>query len=412
MTGPGDARGLPLWVGRTTALLGILLVAFNVRTAVSAIAPVAESIGRDVNLGSIELGVIGTVPPIAFAASALFGAAIARRVGVERLLALAILAMIAGHVVRAVAPSFWELLVGTIVALAGAGIGNVLLPPLVKRYFPDRMALVTGVYVGIVSVSAAVPSAIAAPVADAAGWRFSLGVWSIVAVVCLLPWLIILLRDRRARAASAAAAPVTPRLPGGIWRSRVAWAVALTFSLSSAHVYAAFAWLPLLLVEKAGADEAEAGVMLGVYALIGLPAALVIPPLAQRLRNVATLLYVGILFFVLGYAGLILVPTLAPWVWVVLAGSGAITFPLALTLINLRTRTQAGSIALSGFAQGVGYTIAALGPFLFALLHDASGGWDLPLLYLVGTAVLTGAVGFWLRHPRMLEDELEESRRP
>src|SRR5690606_20794299 len=151
----------------------------------------------------------------------------------------------------AVAPSFWVLLLGTIVALAGAGVGNVLLPPLVKRYFPDRIGLVTAVYVGIVSVSAAVPSSIAAPVADAAGWRTSLAVWAVSALVCLLPWLVILLRQRRASAAqSDAPAPSAPRIPAGIWRSRVAWAVALTFSLSSAHVYSAFAWLPLLLVEK------------------------------------------------------------------------------------------------------------------------------------------------------------------
>src|SRR5690606_19101873 len=148
-------------------------------------------------MGSIELGIIGTVPPIAFAASALFGAAIARRFGVERLLAVAIIAMVLGHVFRAVAPSFWVLLLGTIVALAGAGVGNVLLPPLVKRYFPDRIGLVTAVYVGIVSVSAAVPSSIAAPVTDAAGWRTSLAVWAVSALVCLLPWLVILLRHRR-----------------------------------------------------------------------------------------------------------------------------------------------------------------------------------------------------------------------
>ncbi|MCW4386718.1 MFS transporter [Salinibacterium sp. SYSU T00001] len=408
----GSTPPLPLWAGRAAALLGIMLVAFNVRTAVSAIAPVAERIAEEIDLGAIELGVIGTVPPIAFAVAALFGAAIARRVGLEWLLVIAIVAMVVGHVVRSVAPDFWVLLAGTIAALAGAGIGNVLLPPLVKRYFSDRIGLVTAVYVGLVSVSAAVPSTLAAPVTDAAGWRFSLGVWAIVAAVCLLPWLAILVRDRRARAAAdSSSSPVAPRLPPGIWGSRVAWAVALTFSLSSAHVYAAFAWLPLLLVELTNVGEAEAGAMLGVYALIGLPAALIIPPLAQRLHDVSRLLYLGIAFFISGYAGLLLAPTFAPWLWVVIAGAGAITFPLALTLINLRTRTQAGSIALSGFAQGVGYTIAAGGPFLFALLHDLSGGWHLPLYYLIGTAVLTGIVGLELRRPLMLEDELEAKSR-
>jgi CP family cyanate transporter-like MFS transporter len=408
----GQRAPLPLWAGRTAALLGILLVAFNVRTAVAAIAPIASDIARDVTLESIELGIIGTIPPIAFAASALFGAAIARRVGIERLLFISIIAMVAGHVLRASSPSFWVLLLGTVVALAGAGIGNVLLPPLVKRYFPDRIGLVTAIYVGIVSVSAAVPSSLAAPVTDATGWRFSLAVWAAASVVCLVPWAVILLRHRRALAADGASAPIAaPRIPPGIWRSKVAWAVALTFALSSAQVYAAFAWLPLLLIETAGVSRAEAGTMLGVFALIGVPAALVIPGLATRLRNVSTLLYAGILFFVLGYAGLLIAPTAAPWLWVVLAGSGAITFPLALTLINLRTRTQEGSVALSGFAQGVGYSVAALGPFLFALLHDLSGGWDLPLYYLIAAALATTVVGWQLRHPVMLEDDLDAMRR-
>lgn len=394
------------------ALLGIVLVAFNVRTVVSAIAPVATEIAQDIRLGSIELGAIGTMPPIAFAAAALFGAAIARRVGVERLLALAIVAMVLGHVLRSVAPSFWVLLVGTVVALAGAGVGNVLLPPLVKRYFPDRIALVTAVYVGVVSMSAAVPAAVASPVTDAAGWRASLGVWAVAAFVCLLPWLVILVRDRRARAAVPdAVTVVAPRLPSGIWRSKVAWAVALIFSLSSAHVYSAFAWLPLLLVEKAGVSQAEAGAMLGAYALVGLPAALIVPPLATRLRSVAVVLYAGVLFFIVGYGGLLFMPAEAPWVWVIAAGAGTITFPLALTLINLRTRTQSGSVALSGFVQGVGYTIAALGPFLFALLYDASGGWDLPLYYLLATALATAVVGRQLGRPLMLEDELEAMAR-
>lgn len=406
------AAPLPLWAGRTAALLGILFVAFNVRTAVSAIAPIAGDIARDVRFESIELGLIGTIPPIAFAASALFGAAIARRVGIERLLVMAIVAMILGHVLRAVSPSFPALLVGTVVALAGAGIGNVLLPPLVKRYFADRVGLVTAVYVGIVSVSAAVPSSIAAPVTDVAGWRVSLGIWAVVALVCLLPWAVILVRHRRARASESAAVPlVAPRIPPGIWRSRVAWAVALTFSLSSAHVYSMFAWLPLLLVEVAGVGKAEAGAMLGAYALIGLPAALVVPVLATRLRDVSLLLYAGILFFLLGYGGLLVAPMAAPWLWVALAGAGTLTFPLALTLINLRTRTQEGSVALSGFAQGLGYSIAALGPLLFALLHDVSGGWDLPLYYLIGTALLTAVAGWQLRRPVMLEDELEGMRR-
>src|SRR5690606_20652324 len=101
---------------------------------------------------------------------------------------------------------FTVLLSGTVVALAGAGIGNVLLPPLVKRYFPDRIGLVTAVYVAIVSLSAAVPSAVAAPVTDASSWRVSLAIWAVAAFVCLPPWVVVLVRQHRARAAESSAA--------------------------------------------------------------------------------------------------------------------------------------------------------------------------------------------------------------
>ncbi|WP_241961174.1 MFS transporter [Salinibacterium hongtaonis] len=406
---------MPLWAGRAAALLGILLVAFNVRTAVSSISPIAGDIVIDVPITSVEFGFIGALPPIAFAFSALFGAAIARRVGVERLMGVAILAMIVGHLGRASFTSLGMLIAGTMLALAGAGIANVLLPPLVKRYFPDRIGLVTGIYVSVVSVSAAVPSSLAVPVAEAGGWRLSLGVWAVVAAVCLLPWAVILVRQHRERARAlrgggGVEAPAA-RLKGSLLKSRVAWAIALTFSLSSGHVYAAFAWLPQLLVDTAGVTPAEAGVLLAVYAIMGVPAALVVPALAQRMRNVGILVYAGILSFVLGYLGLLVAPAAVPWLWAVLTGLGALLFPVALTLINTRTRTHEGSVALSGFVQGVGYGVAALGPLLFALFHDVSGGWVLPLFYLIVTAVATVFAGWHLRTPVFLEDELARHER-
>jgi len=402
---------LPLWAGRSLAFVGIMMVAFNVRTAVAAISPIVGDIIRDVPLDSIQLGIIGTIPPVAFSFAALFGAAIARRVGIERLLVIAIVTMIVGHLLRAAGSSFVPLLGGTLLALVGAGIGNVLLPPLVKRYFPDRIGLVTAIYVSMVSVSAAVPSVLAAPVTDAAGWRVSLGIWAIVALVCLLPWVAMLVRHRRETVRAAAdpdmvAAPAEVRLPSGIWRSKVAWALALTFALSSGHAYTAFAWLPQMLVDIAGVSGPEAGVMLGAYSLMGVPAALIVPVLAVRMRHVGQLVYVGIFCFVAGYAGMLLAPAAAPWLWVLLAGFGPLLFPVVLTLVNLRSRTQQGSVALSGFAQGIGYAVGALGPLTVAILHDISGGWTLPLWYLIGSALVTLVAGYALRRHVFIEDEL------
>ena len=180
---------MPLWAGRTLALVGILLVALNLRTAVTAISPIAAQISADIPLDNLGLSVIGTLPPIAFALAGIFGAPIATRLGLERFLIIAAVAMVVGHLLRALAGDFPLLFLGSVLAFTGMGVGNVLLPPLVKKYFPDRIGVVTAAYVTIMALGATSPAVLAAPVAHAAGWRVSVGVWALVAFLGLLPWI-------------------------------------------------------------------------------------------------------------------------------------------------------------------------------------------------------------------------------
>jgi len=182
-----EHRPLPLWAGRVAALLGIVLVAFTLRQAVAAMSPILGDIRVDIPISNLGVGLLGTLPPILLAASGFIAPRVARSIGLDGGIVLALLLMTLGHLVRAFAPGFAVLLVGSVVALAGTGIGNVLLPPIVRRYFPDRVALLTAVYVCIVGVSTAVPAALAAPVAEQIGWRFSLGIWSVTSVVALVP---------------------------------------------------------------------------------------------------------------------------------------------------------------------------------------------------------------------------------
>ncbi|MFG1886155.1 CynX/NimT family MFS transporter [Micromonospora sp. NPDC049102] len=306
---------------------------------------------------------LGTLPPILLAASGFIAPRVARGFGLDGGIVLALLLMTLGHLVRAFAPGFAVLLVGSVVALAGTGIGNVLLPPTVRRYFPDRVALLTAVYVRIVGVSTAVPAAAAAPVAEQIGWRFSLGIWSVTSVVALAPWLVIIARERRQRLGDAVAVDSSPAaLVTRLWRSRVALAITVVFSTSTICTYAAFAWLPEILGDIAGSTPTEAGVLLAVTGIVSVPGALVAPLLVARLRNVGWLFAAGIASFVLGYLGLLLAPATLTLLWVLLIGSGSILFPACLVLINVRTRTQVGTVALSGFTQGVAYAFGALGP--------------------------------------------------
>ena len=396
--------------GRGLALLGIIVVAANLRTAVAALSPIVTEVNVDIPLGAISLGVLGMLPPVCFALFGIFTPMIARRHGLELPLVLALVAILIGHITRGLSGSITMLIFGSVLAFAGLGIGNVLLPPLVKKYFPDRVGLVTSLYVTVLSLSTLIPALGAVPVADAAGWRISLGMWMVLALFALVPWVTLLLRQRTARSAGPIVEEADAAILGRLWKSSIAWAIAGVFAASSLNAYAMFAWLPQLLVDTAGVSPAQAGTLLALYASMGIPCALIIPVLAARLTNVGPLVYVGVFVFVAGDLGLLLVPETLTWLWVCLAGLGPLFFPLALVLINLRTRTHAGAVALSSFVQSVGYTLGALGPLIFGLLHELSGGWIWPLGFLLASALVIVIAGAVIGRPHMLEDDLVRSR--
>src|SRR5690606_19907541 len=248
-----------------------------------------------------------------------------------------------GHIVRAVEPDAVALTLGTVVTLLGVGVGNVLLPSIVRRYFPDRVGLLTSLYATIMSISTTVPALIAVPVSDAAGWRSSLAVWMLVSLIAAVPWVAMLLQRRAVSDPAHPEGPVAGvrgagRLGTRMLRSPTAWAIAVIFGSSSLSAYACFAWLPRLLVDHAGASEATAGALLALYSFMAFPSSILVPVLAARFPRSAPLLALaGAVFFVVGYLGLLIAPAAAPAVWVGSAGLGPLLFPLALVLINLRS---------------------------------------------------------------------------
>ena len=309
-----------------------------------------------------------------------------------------------GQVVRAVAHDPWMMGVGSLIALAGMGIGNVVAPPLVKKYFPKHVAAVSMAYITGLQLGTVVPALVAVPVEEAAGWRVSIGWWAALAVVAAIPWVIEILRPDAPTGAPAQS--VSSAAPQRIrpWRSPVGVALALFFGTNSLCTYAFFTWLPAV-AESIGMSRADGGLALAVYSAIGLIAALAVPWAAGRFDDPYAVVVISVVAYLAGFAGLLWAPGAAPWLWICLLGVGPSTFPLCLTLINLRTRTQAGSAALSGFAQGVGYTAACLGPIVFGMLLDgpglAAGLGFLTVVLAVMTVVARTAC-----RPIMLEDTL------
>jgi CP family cyanate transporter-like MFS transporter len=400
-----DSRRLPLWHGRTLALLGILLVAANLRTAVAALSPIYTEIGGDFALSSVAVGALGMLPPVCFAVFGIIAPFFTRRVSLERVMVVALAAILAGHLIRSSSGSFVVLAAGSALTFAGMGVGNVLLPPLVKRYFPDRIGFVTSFYVTVMSFSTLLPPLIAVPVADSLGWRISVGMWAAVSLFAILPWLTIVIRRKPAHPDhDVELEEADPQILRRVWRAPIAWALAGIFSVSAVNAYAMFAWLPQILHDTAGVDAVQAGVLLSLYSGMGIPAGLLIPVLTARMKNVGLLIHVGVACFVIGYLGLIVLPAAGTWVWVALIGLGPLIFPLSLVLINLRTRTHEGAVALSGFVQGLGYSLGALGPLAVGLLHQLTGEWTIAMVCLVGTAIAASLAGTVVSRPRLLED--------
>ncbi|EPD85751.1 hypothetical protein HMPREF1529_00763 [Microbacterium sp. oral taxon 186 str. F0373] len=405
-----DPRPRSLWRGRLLALVGVVLVAFSLRSAVAALSPIISEVQADFAVPTWVAGLIGTAPPVCFAVFGIVTPILERRFGLERLAAASMLIVTSALIARSLAGDAATLLLATTVLFAAVGVGNVVLPPLIKTYFPDRVGTMTALYSALLAMAAFVPPLVAVPVADAAGWRFSLGMWAILALLAVVPWVTLVARANVARAQ----APVTvdldapaPGVLGRLPRLALAWALAGTFGISAASVYACFAWLPVVLVDIAGVSHAEAGALLSLFGAMGLPWSIIVPILITRWRRVGVVYAAALIAGLTGVAGMLIAPAAATILWVVLLGTPQALFPAVLVLIQLRSRTHEGSVALSGFAQSVGYGIAALFPLMFAVVHELTGQWQ-PVLTVFGLLFLaTIPTGLIVTRPRTIEDEWE-----
>ena len=386
--------------------IALLVAAFNSRTVISAVAPIADRLEAGLGLDTAGLSIIATLPPLSFAAFAAATPVLLRHSGLERAMALALGSMVLGHLLRALAWDPLSFIGGTVIGLAGVGVANVLLPPLVRRHYGTRIGLLTGLYVTTQSLGTALPALVGVPVSDAAGWRVAMGLWAVLGAVGLVLWVVVLRRASTPVAAGLADLdPALARPVGRVWRAPVAWAIAGLFALGASHAYAMLSWLPAVLVGVAGVTPLQAGSLLALFGAVGVIPALLAPMLAARIRNAGLIVAGGFVALLGGYLGLLLAPGLLLVLWVALVGVGAAFFALCLALVNLRTRTHAGTVVLSSFVQVVGYGVGSIGPLVFGLLHESTGAWIVPLVALASSSVIALGAAVVLRRPRYLEDE-------
>ncbi|GAB3124823.1 CynX/NimT family MFS transporter [Streptomyces calidiresistens] len=399
--------------------LALVLTALNLRPAISGLGPLLEEVRTGLGMGGTVAGLLTSVPALCFA---LFGGVaprLARRLGPVTVVAAGTAAITLGLALRPLAPNTAVFLGCTALALAGIAVANVLLPMVVKGWFPDRQGTMTGLYSMALALGTAGAAAVTVPLAQRLGgdWRPGLLVWALPAAIALACWAVTLRRgvprpSPEALAGSSpdpAGAPVrTPDEPGStgsrpLRRSPTALALMLFFGLQSTAAYVTMGWMPQIF-RDAGVPAVTSGLLLAVIMGMGVPLAFVLPRLAVRLPHQGPLVTLLGLCGLAGYIGLWLAPAQGAWAWAVLLGISGCAFPVALAMIGLRARTPAGVGRLSGFAQSGGYLLAVPGPLIIGALQETTGGWDVPLLLLTALMVLQIAVGVRAGRPGVVED--------
>ncbi|WP_433116915.1 MFS transporter [Micromonospora sp. CA-246542] len=402
-TRESTARRTHPLTGGALVLVGMLLVALNLRMAVTSLGALLDEIRAGLGLSGVMAGLVTTLPTIAFAGLGALTPWLVRRVAPARVLVVAMIVLAVGQVLRAATDSAWIFVLTSALALAGIAVANILLPMLVKQHFGHRTGLVTGAYTMALTLGTTVAAASAVPIAHAFGsWRAGLGVWAGLAAVAVLPWVPLALRTRRGARRATPTAAVAARVRPA--RTRLGWAMAIYFGAQSLSGYAIMGWLAQLF-RDAGYRPESAGLLLAGVTALGVPIALLMPTLAGRLATLRPLVFGLTGASALAYLGLALAPHGGALLWVTLLALGQGAFPLILTTIGLRARTADGTVALSAFAQSTGYVIAALGPLSVGILYEITGGWTAPIGFLLAALAVQTAAGMAIARPRYVEDE-------
>ncbi|MFI1091544.1 CynX/NimT family MFS transporter [Streptomyces sp. NPDC020917] len=424
-----SAAGPAPWV-RRLVVVGLILAAVNLRPAITSLGALLKEVRDGLGMSGTMAGLLTSVPAACFALFGFAAPRLARRYGPGTVVLAGMVAITGGLLLRPLAGGTPAFLAASALALAGIAVSNVLMPVIVKRYFPDRVGTVTGVYSMALSLGTAVAAAATVPLTDAMGgsWRLGLGVWALLSVAAIIPW-VPLARDRaaapprrvtfvkagsteaagREQAAPGQAGPAAAAQAGGehgsIVRSRTAWMLACFFGLQGTAAYVTMGWMPQIF-RDAGISAGEAGLLLAVTMVMGVPLSFVLPPLAARMRSQGPIVVVLGVFQVAGFAGLWAAPAAAPFVWALLLGVANCAFPLVLTMIGMRSRTGGGVVRLSAFAQSTGYLLSIPGPILVGTLNQASGGWGVPIALMIALVVPQVACGVLAGRNRHIEDEL------
>lgn len=373
-------------------IAGIVLVAFNLRPAITSLGPLVGMIREDVGLAHWSAGLLMSLPLVVFAVMSPLVPKIAGRLTNELTLIMGLTSLLIGIAIRSIPMPFF-LFAGTLLAGLGIAIGNVLLPAIVKDKFPQKFGLMTSVYSTSMGLIASLASGISIPLAINLnlGWQGAQIVWVIPTVVAILVWVILHKKNSRNHSVIQQSSGSNSNR---MWRTPLAWQIAIFMGFQSFLFYVTISWLPEIL-HSHGISMVTAGWMLSFTQLVGLPASFFIPVLAGRAQSQIWIAFMLGMFSIVGYSGLLL-GTTYPILIVSIALIGLVlggAFPLALSYIGLRARNAKQAAELSGMTQSTGYILAAVGPLFIGYLFDMAHSWTLPIITLILVSVVVMVFG-------------------
>ncbi|POZ58402.1 putative transporter YycB [Lysinibacillus sphaericus] len=372
------------WKGTTLLLvIGVIFLASTLRMPLTVVGPIISFIREDLGISNVLAGFLTTIPLLAFAIVSPFAPIVARKLGLELTLFLSTILLAGGIVLRSLGTT-GLLVFGTMIIGVAISFGNVLIPGLLKLKFPYHVGLLMAFFTMSMNLTAGIGAGISYPIANAVlGWQGALAIALALVILTIVIWLPQLKFNKPESTVISTKA----RIP--LWKSPVTWAVTGAMGLQSLLFYTTAAWIPEIYIAQGVAAD-RAGWMFSIMQISQVPMALVVPIIASKMTSQRPLVLMFTAFYIIGFTGVVMEWTSLAVLWMILLGlAGGASFALAMMFFTLRTRTAFQAADLSGFAQSLGYLLAAVGPILFGYLHDLFGGWDIAgWLFVAVTALL------------------------
>lgn len=372
-------------------LLGVLFASFNLRAPITAVGSIIDLIQSEFDLSNAACGFITTLPLIAFAIISPFVSTLSKKVGHAQTMILGLVLILLGEFARSYT-GLYGLFIGTAIIGIGIAIGNVIIPGIIKLYFPNRIGMVTSIYTSGMCIFAAIGAGVSLPLAKGMklGWKNTLSIWFILTVATLVIWLPqTLIKKKNIKNSSK-------KNVSSIWKSPLAWWVTLFMGTQSLLFYSLVAWLPTIIISK-GLTETFAGNMALLFQLMAIPATLVIPSLCDKFKDQRIIVYIvsfiyiiGMILFLIGISEII-IPIAVVLMSIGMGGS----ISLSIAFISLRTPNSQRAAELSGMSQSAGYLFAALGPIITGLIYDFITSWTIPILIFIILILFLGFCGFY-----------------